>query len=50
MKKEVFIKSLPAPKKESFEVAPTPRFLPPISLILGLGDTSEKYEMAISRP
>ena len=56
MKKEVFIKSLPAPKKESYEVAPTPKtwvsktfFLPPISLILGLGDTSEKYEIAISR-
>lgn len=25
MKKEVFIKSLPAPKKESYEVAPTPK-------------------------
>ena len=25
MKKEVFIKSLPAPKKELYEVAPTPK-------------------------
>ena len=27
MKKEVFIKCLPAPKKESYEVAPTPKDL-----------------------
>ena len=45
------------PKKRIVRGCPNPKdlslqdiFLPPISLILGLGDTSEKYEMAISRP